>query len=195
MTGGESGDRNPDSSSYRRALDPAGIAFIRAHSACGSQQITRKAAIAETNRAATREGASIRIGEILGWRWWYVDNFLKSPFMDCTWFPDKPIEGDVAGGFGVYVMKDPSLAESEADKSLGLSSNGLWAWNNWRRRLKSPHTAYGTVRVWGDVVEHTRGYRAQFARVVSIDGVFPKDKQLLAALRLRYRTYTVDRFI
>jgi hypothetical protein len=186
MIGEEIGDRNPDSSTFRRARDRADIAFPRADSACGPQQVARKTAIDEADRATPRKRASIRVGEILGWRWWYVDGLLKSPFMDCTWFPGEPIEGDVGGGFGVYVMKDRSLAASEADRSLSFNSDGLWVWNNWRRRLSSPHTAYGAVRVWGDVVEHTAGYRAQFARVVSIDAVYPKNDELLLALRFEY---------
>ena len=187
MIGEEIGDRNPDSPTYRRAGDRTGSTFPRADSACDPQQVARKAAIDEADRATARQGARIRVGEILGWRWWYVDGLLKSPFMDCTWFPDEPIEGDVEGGFGVYVMKDRALAASAADKSLRCSPDGLWVWNNWRRRLRSPHTAYGAVRVWGEVIEHTAGYRAQFARVVSIDAVYPKNEELLTALRIKYR--------
>jgi hypothetical protein len=191
MTGEEIGDRHPDPSTYRRARDRAGSTFPRADSACDPQQVAGKTAINEADRATTRQGTSIRIGEILGWRWWYVDGFLKSPFMDCTWFPDRPIEGNVGGGFGVYVMKDRLLAASEADKSLTFNSDGVWVWNNWRRCLRSPHTAYGAVRVWGEVIEHTAGYRAQFARVVSIDAVYPKNDELLAALRVKYGIGTV----
>jgi hypothetical protein len=37
------------------------------------------------------------------------------------------------------------------------------------------------------VIEHASGYRAEFARVMSIDGVYPKNDDLLAALRAKYR--------
>jgi hypothetical protein len=186
MKGEEIGDRNPNSPTYRRPHDRAGIAFPRADSACDPREVAQKAAFDAANRATARHGTSIRVGEILGWRWWYVDGFLKSPFMDCTWPPDEPTKGDVTGGFGVYVMKDRELAVSQADKSLWFGSGGLWVWNNWRRRLPSPHTAYGAVRIWGDVMEHAAGYRAQYARVVSIEGVFPQNAELLATLRGRY---------
>jgi hypothetical protein len=83
-------------------------------------------------------------------------------------------------------MKDRGLAALQADKSLWPSSDGLWVWNNWRRRLRPPRTAYGSVRIWGEVIEHAAGYRAEFARLVSIDGVYPQDDDLLAALRAKY---------
>lgn len=31
----------------------------------------------------------------------------------------------------------------------------------------------GTVLLWGDIVEHERGYRAEFAKVRSIDWLYP----------------------
>jgi hypothetical protein len=178
MTGGEIGDRNSDSPAYRSASDRTDIALPRAASAPDPEKVARQAA---------DQAAGIRIGEILGWRWWYVNNgLLKSPFMDCMWSPDGPTEGNITGGFGVYVMKDRGLAASQADKSLWFSSDDLWGWNNWRRRLPSPHAAYGSVRIWGEVMEHAAGYRAQYARVASIDGVYPENDELLATLRATY---------
>jgi len=189
MTGEYIGDRNPDSPPYRSAVDRAGSTFLRAAGALDPEEVARKAAEHAANRTAAYQGTSIRVGEILGWRWWYVDGLLKSPFMDCTWFPDESMEGNVSAGFGafgVYVMKDRRVAASQADNGLWFSSDGLWVWNNWRRRSSRPHTAYGSVRLWGEVIEHTAGYRAQFARVASIDGVYPDNDELLAALRAKY---------
>ena len=189
MKGEEIGNRNPNSPAFRSALDRAGITLSRADSSFDPEEVARKAAEYTAKQTTAYQGTGIRVGEIVGWRWWYVDGLLKSPFMDCTWFPNEPTEGDVAGGFGgfgVYVMKDRELAASQADKGLWLSSDGLWVWNNWRRRLPSPHTAYGSVRIWGEVIEHAAGYRAQFARVVSIDGVYPDNDELLATLRAKY---------
>lgn len=186
MTGGELGDRNSDSQAYRRARDRAGSTVRRAARALDPGEVARKAAEYPAKRTAACQGTGIRVGEILGWRWWYIDGLLKSPFMDCTWFPDEPMEGDVTAGFGVYVMKDRELAASQADASLWFSSDGLWRWNNWRRRLQSPHATYGSVRIWGEVMEHATGYRAQYARVVSIEGVYPANDELLAILRAKY---------
>lgn len=48
-------------------------------------------------------------------------------------------------------------------------------------------TIYGTVALWGDIVEHELGYRAQFARVLSIDhAMHPDCEAKLPALRARY---------
>ena len=192
MTGEEGiGNRNPNSPAYRSALDRAGITVPRTDRTSHPEEVARKAA----KRPAAYQRTGIRVGEILGWRWWYVDGLLKSPFMDCTWFPDEPMKGAVTEGFdvfGVYVMKDRGLAASQADKSLWFSSDDLWVWNNWRRSLRSPHTAYGSVYIWGEVMEHAAGYRAEFARVMSIDGVYPQNDDLLAALRAKYR---VGRFL
>lgn len=47
-----------------------------------------------------------------------------------------------------------------------------------------PTMAVGTVRLWGEVIEHERGYRAEFAKVHSLDHVFGEAD--LAALRARY---------
>lgn len=34
--------------------------------------------------------------------------------------------------------------------------------------VKVVSVAYGAVKMWGEVVEHERGYRAQFAKLVSL---------------------------
>lgn len=42
----------------------------------------------------------------------------------------------------------------------------------------------GTVRLWGDVVEHEFGYRAEFAKLHSLDKIYGDGD--LAALRAKY---------
>jgi hypothetical protein len=50
----------------------------------------------------------------------------------------------------------------------------------------------GTVFLWGDVVEHERGWRAEFARVRSLDWLYPdetmmgREQEALADLRATY---------
>jgi hypothetical protein len=36
----------------------------------------------------------------------------------------------------------------------------------------------GTVFLWGDVVEHERGWRAEFARVRSLDWLYPDETMM-----------------
>ncbi len=52
--------------------------------------------------------------------------------------------------------------------------------------------AYGSVRLWGDVTEHRRGYRAEFARIATLDGVHQADYQL-EELCLRYGVNTAEK--
>jgi hypothetical protein len=71
-----------------------------------------------------------------------------------VWVPDEPMVGDPDdyGAAGVWAFKDRNLAL--------------------RKMLESgPGYAYGTVSLWGEVVEHDLGYRAQFARVASIEDI------------------------
>ena len=50
---------------------------------------------------------------------------------------------------------------------------------------RDPSYVIGTVDLWGTVIEHERGYRAEFASVATLDDVIGKVD--LEALRRRYR--------
>lgn len=71
-----------------------------------------------------------------------------------VWEPDKPMEGapDVDIDEGVHAFKD----------RLAVGDYGY-----------RPHSGVtvvsGTVELWGMVIEHERGYRAQYAAIKSID--------------------------
>ena len=69
---------------------------------------------------------------------------------------DSHPEGDEAGfaGCGVHAFKTKS----------GVLSYGA-------NCILNP-IAVGTVALWGTVIEHELGYRAQFGRVYSIDAIF-----------------------
>jgi hypothetical protein len=47
--------------------------------------------------------------------------------------------------------------------------------------------ALGTIEMWGEIVEHERGYRASFARVKSIDIITRDDKLPITIEELRDR--------
>lgn len=83
-------------------------------------------------------------GEIIAWRAWKVDNGkLLSPYQDTTWGPGEFMEGgDPFKGHGFYAHKTP--------QRLFAQETGNW------------HVV-GTVKLWGNVVEHEEGYRAEFA--------------------------------
>lgn len=119
----------------------------------------------------------ILAGEIIGYRIWWVDvtGYLRSVVMNHVfWYPDKPMEGNVdkftrfsiiPRRTGVYAFKHYRLAKEEYFDGLILTGTP---------RYKPIHTvgvALGSVKLWGEVVEHELGYRAQFAKVASVDFV------------------------
>lgn len=112
------------------------------------------------------QDAGIRAGEITGRRaWWRMGNKLFSIYMtSCEWFPGVPVIGDVSSGYGVHSFKE----------ATHLIDYAMSVWF-----LSSPQFASslvtGTVSMWGEIVEHERGYRAQYAKIISLD---TKDEDL-----------------
>jgi hypothetical protein len=70
---------------------------------------------------------------------------------DYIWQPDKPASGDVQM-HGVYSFRNIIRSKEEYRHAVG---NGP--------------LLFGKVKIWGEVVEHERGYRSQFARIISLD--------------------------
>jgi hypothetical protein len=102
----------------------------------------------------TIQDAGIRAGEIVGYRCWHLnsDGLLYSMFRsDFVWRPGEIVEGDVAEE-GVHAFKD----------RLAVGSYG-YTRNNTRVVVS------GTVYLWGEVIEHERGWRASKAAIASID--------------------------
>lgn len=134
-------------------------------------------------------------GEITGYRAWRVSNgFLTGLTSSYIWPPDEPASGEPTdhAGMGIYAFKTQA-------KML----NGL---RNW---LEGP--VFGSCLMWGDMVEHEHGWRAEFAKVKSLDyfspfietdsprndsphklkswlfGKAPSPTPILTALRRRYK--------
>lgn len=127
------------------------------------------------------------LADIIGWRIWRVTGsaYLRSLTAKTIWFPGEPMEAAEvadhgAGKDGVHVFKERAGAVKEL--SLYLD------------HVKGASYALGSVLLWGDVVEHERGYRAERAKIVSIDDVVwegkppwaEETKKALAFLRERY---------
>ncbi len=86
-------------------------------------------------------------GEIVAWRAWVFDlGRLKSPYRETLWAPGAIIK---------------------SDHHPYKSSKGIFAHKTCERVLEqeSDWSVIGTVMLWGDVVEHEYGYRAEFARI------------------------------
>lgn len=130
--------------------------------------------------------AGITVGEIIGWRFWFVtdEGLLQSTFSPAIWFPGEPMTVnhisstatvEDRGGAGVYAFKTREDAEKEA----------------FIYRFTRPvqTCVIGSVRLWGDVIEHETGWRAQFAMIEKLVAVAKggrSDKRLLLDLAKRY---------
>lgn len=129
------------------------------------------------------ESAGVTVGELVGWRVWRLRNgFLQSFSASYCWFPGYPVHGspDDYGEGGIWAFKEPHHALYKLNK-MGDES------------------VMGSVWLWGDVVEHDIGYRAEFAEIRSIDVVSGaqlrrwwqrKRKRTLDVLRERYTVHS-----
>lgn len=115
----------------------------------------------------------IKLGEIIAFRGWRVtaQGFLRSMSADVIWGPGEPMEGKT---------------ESKREH------NGVYAYKTARDFLKEHATdldVYGKVALWGDIIEHELGYRAQFAKVVSLEHYLKREaphKISIKELRQKY---------
>lgn len=104
------------------------------------------------------EDGGIVVGEITAWRLWEVkpDGTLKSYAVGNVWAPDEPMTGEpfLWGGHGtagVYAFKTKEAFMREFGVCLEGLCHDCYVW--------------GEVSLWGEVVEHEDGYRAQYARI------------------------------
>jgi hypothetical protein len=139
------------------------------------------------------------LGEIVGWKVWRIqdtdtfdvrtmvgslhDPYLHSPLCGDLWIPDQPLrrnENRYRYGNGII---------------SSLSAPGIYAWKTKYQALKymvslekisrgKPEQLYtvGEVELWGEVWEHNRGYRAEWASIKSIlPPAYPsRDKDIIA---------------
>lgn len=109
---------------------------------------------------STIADAGIRAGEITAHRcWWTYNNKLYSIYkIECEWFPNTPMEGEVSHGHGVHGFKNYEYLRDYRSAVL--------------KNLAHPINCSlitGTVAMWGEIVEHEAGYRAQYAKITALD--------------------------
>ncbi len=131
--------------------------------------------------ARTLKHEGVRVGEIIAYRAWRVINEgwfrsgydrLHSVLMrDYVWYPDEPASGDVLT-YGIYSFRDVIRSKEEYGYDPGVDGPLL----------------LGTVKIWGEIVEHEAGYRSQFGKIVSLDY---GDPDLLDKFRTIYRVNQV----
>ena len=94
-------------------------------------------------------------GEIIGHRCWRMKStsgLLWSMCLDHCWLPGQRVEGDTRR-YGVHSFKRGCHV---------LEYVGYF---------NTDTVVVGTIKMWGEVVEHERGYRAQYARIRSLDSI------------------------
>ena len=113
----------------------------------------------------------IRVGEIIAWRTWLTrpnSLHLSSVSVCYEWPILGPAKGNVRR-FGIHAFKDRDQAVSY-----------------WLAHWYYIPTVLGMVKLWGEIVECEWGYRAQFARVKSLDLIYPMPSLCLDRLRRAY---------
>lgn len=116
-------------------------------------------------------------GEIIAFRVWRVrpdDAMLISSYTDHVWKPGDTMQAHAP----VADFDDPHGREKtgvhgwkSVFEVVGYSQHLLTPEYSIKRdRYENGNTiVIGRVKLWGDVVEHQRGYRAEFAKIVSLD--------------------------
>lgn len=139
--------------------------------------------------------AGVRAGEIIGYRMWIVTQHyeLCSLAHLFIWDPEAVIKGDIDK---IVVDRFPfnspiygGTYSFASFKELLPELDGIDRWTlptpimfNNSFGIMALGVAIGTIKCWGEVVEHEKGYRAQYAKLQSIDQVVgPIDIDLLKA--------------
>lgn len=144
---------------------------------------------------------TIIAGEIIGYRCWRIENnLLRSVYQSDVWQPRQILEGRELGDWdsrGIHAWKSSGSKEYH-DYIRGYLNPETDTWKQAVlygtsiRIEDKPAMLTGTVFLWGDVVEHERGYRAEYARVRSLDWLYPdadmmgKEQEVLEEFRQRY---------
>jgi hypothetical protein len=93
--------------------------------------------------------------------------------MGHAWLPHAPVRGDLhVGGAGIHAFKSFDEAFKYAEKASD------WIFPN-------GNVVVGHVALWGDVIEHEHGYRAEYGSVYDIVSV-TRDNIDLDALCCHY---------
>jgi len=107
--------------------------------------------------------------------------------MDNIWIPGVPMEGDTRHDYGVHAFKNLN----DTVEFLRICRYGC-GWYGYGLNSIDVNTRYhvlGKVQMWGEVVEHQYGYRASFAKVISLEELYSTTdtpKLTLEMLRDRY---------
>jgi hypothetical protein len=141
----------------------------------------RRTAAARSANARAIPFAGFRAGEIIAPRVWTAYGGLLHSvfFLGHPWLPHFPVQGDPhTHGSGIHAFKTLDEAHCYADKARH------WIFPGW-------NVVVGRAALWGDVVEHEHGYRAEFGAVHSLLAVLHGNVDI-ASLRADYGCERAD---
>jgi hypothetical protein len=111
----------------------------------------------------------IRAGEITAWRVWEVLHLQEGPLLKSI------VAGHRWRRRELTAHDDPIKYPSQTEWPIGIHA---WKTESQARhyrellsvtsRRRGPTLALGTVELWGSIVIHEYGYRAQYARILSL---------------------------
>lgn len=78
---------------------------------------------------------------------------------------------------GVFSFNDISLAR--------LQISDMIQWRNEAQVVPDP-LILGSIKMWGEVVEHEQGYRAQYAKIASLETAYGMSNEHFEELKGRY---------
>lgn len=149
----------------------------------------RRSLLLESDERPPLKRDGVVAGEIVGYRCWRVqDGVLRSVYQRDVWRPGRVLQGRELGDWdsrGIHAWKGAgSKRYDEYVRSYLHNRNPVF----FKSRLllsfddedldMRPAIATGTVFLWGDVVEHEHGWRAEFARVRSLDWLYPDARMM-----------------
>lgn len=201
---------------WGRTCPQCGITYTTNDAACPSCMAAMQAAIAlkmsytvapggaqvprEQAQPTPLPRSDMQVRDLIGWRVWRITSlgYLRSLTADAIWLPGVPMEASEVvdrhaasktGGsdLGIHVFAERNGAILEIEAYTGREAGTGYA--------------VGSVLLWGEVVEHERGYRAERAKIKSIDDVTWKGKppwdketaEVLGFLQARYGVGVVDK--
>lgn len=134
--------------------------------------------------------AGIRAGEIIGFRAWLITlygvsslahPFIWPPGVTVTGDLNKPVYWDIVSATciwgGVYCFSEETSMNDELDR---LSKYIPQVSNLSYNAFHPIGYIFGTVKLWGEVVEHQTGFRGENAKIHSITKVRAAPKRLSA---------------
>jgi hypothetical protein len=183
----------------RSASQARGVSLIAGAGSSGTSHtlVSRSGAIIQGAGAgddiAPDLPAKIVAGEITAWRAWLVwtDGTLHSTATGGHWRPQEALGSDdmptAGNSSGVHAWKERARAKDYADAFVqSVVPGGRYHPGHYNAYPPQTGVAYGEVELWGTVVEHADGYRAEYAQIKSIAGVAGHSGVTLEQLRTRF---------